>query len=82
MSRNSSASSPHPLVYGADSREVLADHIVAICCHPTRDLLGVGDIVGKITLYEDVVFACDDLLSIFHVVYPVTLTVQVKTATK
>lgn len=47
-----SVSCPEPLIYsrGGDS-EVLEEHIVSICTHPSRDLLAVGDIVGKITLY-------------------------------
>lgn len=38
---------PKPLVYSGGVSEA---HIVSICAHPSRDLLGVGDIVGKITL--------------------------------
>lgn len=43
---------PEPLIYsrGGES-EILEDHIVSICTHPSRDILAVGDIVGKITSY-------------------------------
>ena len=43
---------PKPLVYcSGDASGAIQDHIVSICTHPSRDLVGVGDIAGKITLY-------------------------------
>lgn len=56
---------PIPLIYcsgsGDEVRGELQDHIVSISSHPSRDLLGVGDIVGNITLYVSGSFYFYDL---------------------
>lgn len=52
---------PKPLIYcNSDVSGRVQDHIVSVCAHPSRDLVGVGDIVGKITLYEISVFTSVD----------------------
>jgi hypothetical protein len=56
------ALAPKPLIYGgASGDQGVGGHIVSITTHPSRDILGVGDIVGKITLYVNSVFTVDDL---------------------
>ena len=44
---------PHTLVYCPPcGPDVLQDNVVSISAHPTQDLLAVGDIAGKITMYD------------------------------
>lgn len=79
---------PIPLIYcsgsGDEVRGELQDHIVSISSHPSRDLLGVGDIVGNITLYVSGSFYFYDLylISLWPAGHADILTEQVSSAAR